>query len=556
VNRRNEPTPVATARGDAAAEIAVKEPLFSGLGGYHRTVTTRVPEAQRFVDQGLSFLYAFNHDEAIRSFRKAAELDPSCVPAFWGIAMANGPHINNPAVDEAHAGAAIDALAKARAIALEDPARVTPVERALIDAVGVRFPRNAEAVVTSKDRAPFDRAFAVAMKTVWESAPADADVGAIYAEALMDLRPWDLWTQDGHPQPGTELVVATLEKVLELAPDHPLANHLYVHAMEASPTPEKAERAADRLRTLQPGLGHMLHMPSHIDVRRGRWAEAIATNERAIEADRTYAKLAAPQGMYAFYMSHDHHMLTYASMMSGESARAIAGVRAWQAALPPSVMHDEKARPFLDARLAMPLEVLVRFGRWDDVLGEPEVAGDFPIYRALRHAARGVAFAATNDVAAAAVEEEAFAEARAHVPAGAHVGRNDAGLFLGVAEKLLAGEILARKGQFGPAVAALEEAVRREDRLVYSEPPDWMHPVRHALGATLLKAHRAKEAEAVYRADLAKLPENGWSWIGLARSLKAQKKNAEAAEAEEHFKHVWAHADVTLSSSCFCQLGD
>src|SRR4051812_11681840 len=261
----------------APTETRPREPLFEGLGAHGRKVTTSSPEAQRYFDQGLSFLYAFNHDEAIRSFRQAAELDPACALAWWGIALAQGPHINRPAVDETQARAAWEALRKAQALA----EGADEVERALIAAAARRH-----ADPPPADRAPLDRAYADAMRTVWEAHPGDPDVGALFAEALMDLRPWDLWAPDGRPQPGTAEVLDTLEAVLKQAPDHPLANHLYIHAVEASPHPEKADAAADRLRDLQPGLAHLVHMPSHIDVRRGRWEQAAAANDRAIAADR------------------------------------------------------------------------------------------------------------------------------------------------------------------------------------------------------------------------------------------------------------------------------
>ncbi|HSD27053.1 MAG TPA: tetratricopeptide repeat protein, partial [Vicinamibacteria bacterium] len=254
-------------------------PLFEGLGGLSRKVSTISPETQRYFDQGLAFLYAFNHDEAIRAFRRAAELDPKCAMAFWGVAVANGPHINNPLVPEDRAKAAWDALGRARA--LVDGA--SPVEKALIEALASRY-----AWPQPPDRKPLEQGYADAMRAVWKAFPKDADVGALFAESLADLRPWDLWTSDGKPQPGTEDLIATLQSVLSLEPKHPLANHLLIHAVEASPHPEKADAAADALRDLQPGLGHLVHMPSHIDVRRGRWQQAIDANAKAIEADRSY----------------------------------------------------------------------------------------------------------------------------------------------------------------------------------------------------------------------------------------------------------------------------
>ncbi|HSD25716.1 MAG TPA: tetratricopeptide repeat protein, partial [Vicinamibacteria bacterium] len=323
-------------------------PLFEGLGGLSRTVTTSSPEAQRYFDQGLAFLYAFNHDEAIRAFRRAAALDPKCAMAFWGVAIANGPHINNPVVPDDRAKAAWDALASARELV----AGGSPVEKALVEAAASRY-----AWPQPADRKPLEQAYADVMRGVWKEFPRDADVGALYAESLADLRPWDLWMADGRPQPGTEELVATLESVLSLDPKHPLANHLTIHALEASPHPERADAAADALRDLQPGLGHMVHMPSHIDVRRGRWQQAIDANAKAIEADRTYRSRSPKQGFYRLYMAHNHHMLTYGAMMTGQSELALRTIREMVADIP---LEFVKENAWADGFLAMPLEVLMR----------------------------------------------------------------------------------------------------------------------------------------------------------------------------------------------------
>jgi len=531
--------------GPAPARAAeATQPLFSGLGKHTRKVTTASRDAQRYFDQGLNFLFAFNHDEAIRSFRQAAVLDPGCAMAHWGIALANGPHINNPAVDEAHARAAWAALGQAQAAL----AGAAPVERALVGALAARY-----ADPQPADRKPLDQAYADAMRGVWRDYPGDADVGALFAEALMDLRPWDLWTPEGQPQPGTEEVLATLEAVLARSPRHPLANHLYIHAVEASPYPEKADAAADRLRDLQPGLGHMVHMPSHIDVRRGRWQQAAAANRKAIEADRRYRERVPEQGFYRIYMAHNHHMLAYSYMMEGQGERAIAAIGELVAGIPPDFARESAA--FVDGYMAMPLEVLMRFGRWEEILAAPEPAEYHPIARALRHGARGVAYAAQGKTDEARAEQQLFAAARERVSAEAFFGNNPAAAILDVAEHLLAGEILFREGERDGGLAELRLAVAAEDRLRYDEPPDWIQPVRHALGAALLEAGQAAEAEAVYREDLRRLPDNGWSLFGLARSLRMQGREGEAARAEADFKQAWKRADVKLRSSCFCQPG-
>ncbi len=518
-------------------------PLFDGLGGLSRKVTTASPEAQRYFDQGLALVYAFNHDEAIRSFHRAAELDPRCAMAWWGVAYANGPHINNPVVPEGRAKAAWEALGKATAAL----AGASPVEGALVRALASRY-----ADPQPEDRKPLDQAYADAMRRVFETFPGDADVGALFAESLADLRPWDLWTADGKPQPGTEELVATLDAVLALDPKHPLANHLMVHAVEASPHPERADAAADVLRDLQPGLGHMVHMPSHIDVRRGRWQQAIDANAKAIDADRRYRARAPEPGFYRLYMAHNHHMLAYAAMMTGQSALAIRTIREMVADIP---LDFFRANPWADGFMAMPLEVLMRFGRWDEVLAEPDFPDFAPISRALQHYARAVAHAAKDELPSARREQEAFVAARARVPKEATFGNNAGSEVLDVAESFMRGEVLFRSGKVDEGLASLREAAAREDRLRYDEPPDWIMPVRHAYGAALLQAGRFADAEAAFREDLAKLPGNGWGLYGLSRALALQKKTAEAAEVEERFDAVWRRADLRIKSACLCLPG-
>ncbi|MGE3819445.1 MAG: tetratricopeptide repeat protein [Isosphaeraceae bacterium] len=520
------------------------EPLFEGLGSRTRKVTTSSPDAQRYFDQGLKFLYAFNHDEAIRSFRQATTLDPSCAMAWWGIAMAHGPHINNPVVPEARARAAWEAARQARAHADSG----TPVERALIEAVATRY-----ADPPPEDRTSLDRAFAEAMKGVWQAHPEDGDVGAFYAESLMDLRPWDLWTAEGTPQPGTEVIVTTLENVLGKDPEHPLAIHLYIHAVEASPDPGRAVEAADRLRDLTPGLPHLVHMPSHLDVRLGRWRAAEVANEKATEADRRYRAVRPDQGFYRLYMLHNHHMLAFAALMRGESARAIQAIDAMIAGVPADWARVNSA--IADGVSAMPLEVRMRFGRWDEILKAPEPPEYFPIARALRLAARGASLAALGRVDEARAEEKKFEAARELVPETALVGNSPASTVLDVAGNLMAGEILYRAGDEEGAFDKLREAVKAEDALHYDEPPDWILPVRHALGAALMQSGRYAEAEPIYRADLKKHPENGWALFGLCRSLELQGKDDQAAAVRARFERAWADADVKLSSSCFCQPG-
>jgi tetratricopeptide (TPR) repeat protein len=530
---------------EQSTPTAATEPRFEGIGPHHRAVTVS-SEAQDYFDQGLAFLYAFNHDEAIRSFEHAARLDPDCAMAHWGIAYATGPHINKadvPEEREAKAFAAAETASRLAKAMDEGP------DRALIEAIETRY-----ASPQPESREPLDEAFAAAMRSVYERYPDDGDVGALYAEALMDLHPWDLYEQDGTAKPWTAEIVALLEDLLAKHPNHPLANHLYIHAVEASNEPGLADEPAERLRDLMPGLGHMVHMPSHIDVRRGRWREAMTANTKAIEADRKYRETApVPPDFYRLYMSHNHHMRAYAAMMIGQREEAVRSIRELVADIPEDWLRENAS--WADGFIAMPYEVLMRFGLWQEILDEPEPADYLPFTRSLRHAARAVALAALDRPEEARQEQATFEVVRALVPPDAVFGNNLAGDLLNVAEKLLEGEILYREGKKDAGIDALYEAVAREDALRYDEPPDWIQPIRHALGATLMQEGRYAEAEQVYREDLTKLPDNGWSLFGLARALRLQQKNEDAGVFEARFAEIWKDADTKLKSSCFCQPG-
>jgi tetratricopeptide (TPR) repeat protein len=393
------------------------------------------------------------------------------------------------------------------------------------------------------------------MRRTWQTYPKDPDVGALFAEALMTLRPWDLWTHDGHPQPGTEEVVTTLEAVLKLNEKHPFANHLYIHAIEASPHPERATAAADRLRDLQPALAHNVHMPSHIDIRNGRWQEAITANLKAIEAAKALrARLGPPPiGPIYIYNAHNHHMLAYAAMMTGRSELAISQIREMVAGMPDELL--EALAIVTDGYVAMPYEVLLRFGRWDDVLAAPDHAEYLPFARAMRRAARGIALAAKGDTAAARVEQQAYLAAIPAIPAGTAVGPVDVQTILAVVTPMTEGEILYREGKTDAGLAKLREAVQAEDALRYFEPPAWFLPVRHALGAALMRSGRFAEAEDVYREDLRRFPGNGWSEFGLAESLRAAGRKKESDAAIARFRNTWSTADIEIQSSCMCQPG-
>src|SRR5438874_10398220 len=418
--------------------LAAKEPLYDGLGSYSRKVTTDSPEAQRYFDQGLAFLHGFNHRAAIRAFQQAAEIDPRCAMAHWGLALACGPHINLTVVPPPAAELAWKELNLAR----KNADYASPVERTLIDALGKRYANPQPA-----DRSGLDRAYVNVMRDVWKNFPNDPDVGALFAEAMMDLRPWDQWTAQGKPQPGTDEILATLRAVLQRNPNHPLANHLYIHAVEASPNPQRAIAAADRLRNLQPGLAHNVHMPSHIDIRTGQWLKAVDTNAKAVEADQRYRKIfGQPKGFLNVYIAHDRHMLAYAAMMTGQRDLAMKHIRAMVEEMPSEFLTENALQA--EGNVAMPLEVMMRFGLWDDILAEPErYTGKMWFTRAFHHAARAIAYAAKGDAASARNAQSVFVERAKLVPKEDFVSNNSCEALLAVAIAMVEGEILIAEGK-------------------------------------------------------------------------------------------------------------
>jgi tetratricopeptide (TPR) repeat protein len=530
----------AAAPPPAAAPPAAPYQPFD-LGTYHRAVSTSSPDAQKAFDQGLLWSFSFNHGDAERALREAARLDAGLAMAWWGIALVNGPHINNTMMDEAHSKAAWDALAEARK--RRDGA--SEVEKALIDAVGARY-----AWPPPADRQPLNEAYAAAMADVFKRFPRDADVATLYAEALMDVRPWDQWTAAGEPQPGTQEVLAALETARGLDPNHPGALHLTIHALEASPQPERAREAADRLRKLVPDAGHMVHMPSHIDVRLGRWAEAAAANERAMAADERYNGRKLDPGFWGLYMAHNRHFLGYTAMMEGRREAALAQMRGVVGMFPPEFVKENAL--FADAFMTVYLDALKRFGDWQGVLDDKAVVDGLPVATAHRHFARAVALAALGRRPEAEKEAAAFRAALPAISKDAQWGSNPAAAVMAVAVPYVEGEIAYRKRDLAGAVDALRKAVAMEDALKYDEPPPWTVPTRHSLGAVLVAAKRYGEAEEVYRADLKRYPENGWSLRGLAQALEAQRKGTEAAEVKARLAKAWARADVTVDSSCLC----
>jgi tetratricopeptide (TPR) repeat protein len=522
------------------------EPLYEGLGDYSRKITTKDAKAQRYFDQGLALLHGFNHAGAIRSFQEAARIDPRCAMAHWGVALAAGPHINYALVPPPMAELAWKEITLAK----QHASNASEVEQSLIEALSKRY-----AYPQPEDRAPLDQAYAEAMRAVWNRFPDDVDVGALFAEAMMDLRPWNQWTIEGQPNDGTEEIIATLDAVLKLNPRHPFANHLYIHAVEASPHPERADAAADRLRELQPGLAHNVHMPSHIDIRRGRWHEAIAQNAKAVEADKRHRKATGnrPLGLFPLYAAHNQHMLAYAALMTGQSKLAMRYVREMIKDLPAEFVKENAA--LVESFGAVPMEVMVRFGKWDDILAEPENYPDYmPFARAFHHGARAVAFAAKSNTENARKEQAFFRELVQRVPKETAVSNNTAESIIALANHMIEGELLIAEGKLDPGLDELRAALTLEDALKYDEPPAWMIPLRHTIGANLMNAGRFAEAEQVYRDDLKRLPENGWSLFGLSQALAAQQKDdVELQSARARFEKVWVKADVKITSSCLCR---
>lgn len=519
------------------------KPRLRDLGEHSLSVTTKSDAAQQAFDRGLNWAYGFGHFAAEQEFRRAAAEDPRCAMAYWGIALVNGPHINFPMVPPAKAKTAWEALEKA----VELAPRASRLEQELIGALRKRY-----ANPQPEDRSALDRAYAEAMREVWKEFPEHSDVGTLYAESEMDLHPWDLWV-DGAAQPWTPQIVATLERVLELNPNHPGANHLYIHAMEASSEPFKAEAAADRLGRLVPDASHLVHMPSHIYARVGRWVDASESNAKAMKADRRYRQAYPRPGFYGMYMAHNSHFFAFSAMMRGRSEEALRIARATVAEIPQDFLQDHAE--VVDGFMVFPAEVLMRFGRWEEILKEPAPPAGLPLAKAKWHFLRASAFTNLDRAQEAGQERELFLKAKAAIPEGAFFGNNSSRELMSIAEDVLDGEMAARRGDLDTAIQKLKEATGKEDKIRYDEPPDWIQPVRHTLGAVLLRAGRAAEAAQVYREDLVSFPENGWSLMGLRDALSRQGRKVEAEEVAARFKRQWSRADVTPSATCYCQEG-
>ncbi len=518
---------------DASTPLA---PELSGLGTWQFPVSTKVARAQLFFNQGLRLLYGFNHPESLRAFREAARLDPALAMAYWGQAIALGPNLNAPLTPE-NAAAALAAIDKARSLAKS----AAPIERALIEAQARRF------TADGADRKSLDLAYADAMRGVADAFNDHADVQTLFADALMNTMPWDYWQKDGGPKPDTSIALTALERVLARHPGHPGANHYHIHLLEASNDPDRAVASADRLGALMPAAGHMVHMPSHIYLRVGRYAEAGEANERAIVADEDYLAQCQAQGLYPIsYYPHNVHFLWAAATFEGRSAVAIAAARKVAEKVP---HHHAGAVVWTADFPVTPLLSFARFGRWTEVLTSPEPPAHDPYARGLWHYARAMAYTARGQQDRAQAEVARVETLIGHEAFTTKFKDTPFAQILTIAARMAAGEMAARDGRFEDAIAKLQEAVAIEDGLPYNEPPFWHHPPRQVLGAVLLDAGRASDAERVYREDLVRFRENGWSLFGLARSLEAQGKKAEAADADRRFRKAWARADITLTSS-------
>ena len=523
--------PAAHAVPDSVAGWAAGAQLFPGLGSFHRPVTTAVPLAQAYFDQGMRLLWAFNHDEAARSFAYAATLDPTCASCFWGLALALGPNYNHHSMDAVRAQVAAAALAKARVAA----AGATGVEQALIAALAARLPGTP---LGTDNVAGVLRAYADAMRAVAKSYADDSDVQTLYAESLITIDPWHGWTADGKPGEHTLEAEQVLESVLKRDPGHPGANHYYIHVMEDSPHPEAALGCAERLRGMMPGAGHMEHMPAHIFQRVGRYEDAAAANRSGIAADLAYLRRTTPPDYYPMYLRHNYEFLAYAAAMEGRKAETLAAVQGYRGVM--SDMHAGSDEP-------RQYEALVRFGLWDELIAQLPPAGQPSASNWGYLFGRGAALAARGRLDEARTALTQLAALDAAAPAGKEGPRGA----LPVAVPILAARIAATENRGDEAVRLLSEAVAAEDRLPYQEPAPWFFPARHLLGAQLLESGRAAEAERVYREDLRRNPRNGWALFGLAAALRAQGKAAAAAEADRAYQDAWRLADVRLPASAF-----
>ena len=543
---------------------------YYDLGTYTRPVTTSAPDAQRWFDRGLIWAYGFNHEEAVSCFEQALARDPDCAMAHWGVGYALGPNYNKPwaAFDEADLRTSTARAAAAVSRAGQIAAGVTPVERALIGALRWRYAQDE----LPDEREAWNERYAEAMGQVYDAFADDLDVAALYADALMNLTPWQLWDlRTGEPAEGAQTVraQAVLDKALRSpgGRTHPGVLHMYIHLMEMSPYPERARPAAERLRGLAPDAGHLRHMPTHLDLLCGDYARVVASNTEAIAADEKYAARSGVMNFYTLYRVHDYHFKIYGAMFLGQAQAALEAADALEAAIPEKLLRVESPpmADWLEGFLTMRVHVLVRFGRWSDILELPLPADPvlYSVSTAMLHYARGVAYSALGRIAEAEREREWFGRARAAVPATRTIFNNTCTEILAIAAAMLEGELEYRKGNVEAAFAHLRDSITLDDGLPYDEPWSWMQPTRHAYGALLLEQGRVAEAEAVYRADLGfddtlpracQHPGNVWSLHGYHECLVRLGKLGEARIIEQQLRFAAALADTPVTASCFCRL--
>ena len=532
--------PESPQKPEVSAPAAPTDPM-AGLGSHRHPISTKNPEAQKFFERGFALVFAFNHEEAVRSFQRAAELDPTAPMPHWGIAWALGPNYNLD-IDDPRAKQAFEAIERARTLAVS----ATEVEREYIEAMAVRYSANPKV-----DRSALAKGYSQAMGALSKRHPDDLDAATLYAESLMNLRPWKLWTLDGKPAPETEQIVAILESVLRRSPNHIGANHYYIHTTEASRTPERALASAKRLETLVPAAGHLVHMPAHVYARTGDHAAAARANQAGAEADRVYLKTAPADSLYGMmYYSHNLHFLANSHMIQGRLADARRAANELAERLTPHATM----MPMIESMVVTPTSVLLRFGQHDEILKLPEPPADRPVMHAWWRFARGVAYAKTGRVAEAAAERAALDQEIARVPETAlfgGTGLEPASSILSLARLVLDARIAWARDARAESLGLWMKAVAAADRVAYDEPPVWFYPLRESLGVVLLETGRAADAERVFREDLVKHPRNPRSLLGLHESLLKQGRTADAAWIKATFDEVWQHADQPLTLAAF-----
>jgi tetratricopeptide (TPR) repeat protein len=543
---------------------------YFDLGSYTRKVSTSSPDAQVWFDRGLNWIFGFNHGEAIKCFQRAIEHDPECAMAYWGVSYSSGPNYNLPwhRYDPHGRQRALSASYDALQQALAHAGKASAIERAMIEALRARYPQRD----ATDDLTVWDKAFTREMRRIFEAHPDDLDVRAVFAEAIMNETPWQMWDlKSGTParDAGTVECRTVLESAFKTLPaswDHPGLLHLYVHLMEMSPFPQLALRAGDRLRNIMPDSGHLIHMPTHLDVLCGHYHDVLVYNQRALRPDRRFLAYSNDPGVYLIYVIHNFHFAIYGAMFLGQYTPAIEAAEELIATIPEAVLRVESPpmADFLEAYLTMKQHVLVRFGKWHEII-EQKLPEDQDLYCsnvAMIHYAKAVAHSALGNVAAAESEKALFTAAKARVPETRRVHNNLVVDLLGVAEDMLNGELEYRKGNFDAAFAHLRKSVERDDALPYDEPWGWMQPSRHALGALLLEQGRLDEAEAVYRADLGldgvlsracQHPDNLWSLHGLYECLVRRGERIESALIKQRLDLAVARSEVPIKASCFCR---